>query len=424
MEKRYDRMILADKISSSFNSGMTGLNNNILVIGPPGSGKSFSITEPQILQTYENSIVVTMTKRKIAEKYAGLMKERGYLVDILDLSRPELSTAGFDPMFYIFNQSDIADLASMIINISQRAGTTRDPYWDDTAVSLLTAEISALIEQWAYQYDGKEAPDAPLPTMSDVLSFHRKLKPDGTDSSGFTVMSFDRIFSELEKKNPKSYAASCWSSVRGLASKTMSCVLSTANVGLSQTFTPQMQELLSKPPLDIADFGERKHALFLITSPVSKSSQYFINILYSIMFKELFGLAEVKEDFKLSVPVHFICDDFATGAKIPQFAEYISIFREAGISFAILIQSVTQLESLYGHGDASTIINNCDRTVYFGGTDADTCTGIARRMDVPASDIQNLPLGKVVVMERGSRPVYADRYPVLSDPEYKKLYGG
>lgn len=50
-----------------------------------------------------------------------------------------------------------------------------------------------------------------------------------------------------------------------------------------------------------------------------------------------------------------MCDDFAVSAKIHEFENYISIFREAGISVSILVQSLSQLTSLYGDAKATTM---------------------------------------------------------------------
>ena len=82
--KKYDDMILGKNVISTFNSQVTGLNNNTVVLGATGSGKTFSVTIPQLMHTYNNSLVVTLTKRKVADEYKDLMQSRGYYVDILD----------------------------------------------------------------------------------------------------------------------------------------------------------------------------------------------------------------------------------------------------------------------------------------------------------------------------------------------------
>ena len=82
------------------------------------------------------------------------------------------------------------------------------------------------------------------------------------------------------------------------------------------------------------------------------------------MFRTLFEAAEENADNCLKVPVHIICDDFACGSTINDFEEYISIFRAAGISVTLLLQSESQLSGMYGPIAATTIVNNCDTYVY------------------------------------------------------------
>ena len=65
-----DRLILGDGENCIFSSdsNKTGLNNNILVIGTSGCGKTVSIMEPRILETFNRSLIATVTKRRIVKK--------------------------------------------------------------------------------------------------------------------------------------------------------------------------------------------------------------------------------------------------------------------------------------------------------------------------------------------------------------------
>lgn len=149
--------------------------------------------------------------------------------------------------------------------------------------------------------------------------------------------------------------------------------------------------------------------------------QNLMNVLYADMFRKLFETAERRSDFKLKVPVHIICDNFACGSKIADFADYISIFRAAGISVTVLLQSESQLESMYGQTEATTIINNCDTYVYMGGMDIITCQHIALRLNMPLSRVMSMPLEQVCVFRRGAEPVVASRYQILEDPIYRQM---
>ena len=116
-----------------------------------------------------------------------------------------------------------------------------------------------------------------------------------------------------------------------------------------------------------------------------------------------------------------LCDDFATGGRILNFPEYISIFREAQISVTMLIQSESQLRAMYSPEDAVTIINNCDTYVYMGGMDISTSKNISIRLNEPLEDVLYMPVNRAVVFRRGSRPVVTERYHILEDERYQKV---
>ena len=103
------------------------------------------------------------------------------------------------------------------------------------------------------------------------------------------------------------------------------------------------------------------------------------------------------------------------------FEEYISVFRAAGISVTLLLQSESQLESMYGENEATTIINNCDTYVYMGGMDIKTCKNISQRLDKPLKMVLSMPLEQVVVFRRGEEPFVSRRYQILNDPLYQVL---
>ena len=130
------------------------------------------------------------------------------------------------------------------------------------------------------------------------------------------------------------------------------------------------------------------------------------------------GLGDV---YKRQVPVSVLADDFATGSRILNFPEYISIFREKQISVMLLLQSESQLERMYGIEDAITIIDNCDTYVYMGGMNLKTCRSISERLNVPLDEILYMPLGREVIFRRGQRPVVTQRYDILQNKAYQRV---
>lgn len=92
-----ERLILGENAIYTMNGE---INDNILVIGGSGSGKTMSLAEPYLLETYASSIVVTAVKRRIIEQYAPLLRSRGYDVLDLDLAHPDRSDVTYDPLAY------------------------------------------------------------------------------------------------------------------------------------------------------------------------------------------------------------------------------------------------------------------------------------------------------------------------------------
>ena len=70
---------------------------------------------------------------------------------------------------------------------------------------------------------------------------------------------------------------------------------------------------------------------------------------------------------------------------------------------------------------AVTIINNCDTYVYMGGMDISTSKNISIRLNEPLEDVLYMPVNRVVVFRRGSRPVVTERYHILEDERYQKV---
>lgn len=406
-----DRMILGDGENCIFSSDSqeTGLNNNILVIGTSGCGKTVSILEPRILDTYNKSLIATVTKRRIVKKYSGVMRKRGYNVWDLNFVHPSEGNCGYDPLTHIGSYNDITFLArSIVLANPRKAQSNADPYWDDGATSLFAAEI-------CYVLQTKDKA-----TFADVLDFHSGLTFE--EKNGVITTNYDRKFEYLAEKDPSSFAVSCWKSFKQLPVKTASCIFSALNTTIDSIFTPELKELFCmKKMVDFEKLASEKTVLFITTSPVNSSLNSFISTFYGTVFKDLFEFAEDQVDGRLPIPVDVLADDFATGCPVNMFEQYVSIFREKGLSVTALIQSESQLSSLYGSEKATTIINNCDTIVFLGSMDLETGRNISVRANRPLEDVLYMPVGSEIIFRRGMKPIFTKRYNIFQNEMYRKV---
>lgn len=427
-----DITCLAEGIIYYADSSLTGLNLNEIIVGGTGCGKSFSNAYSRLLHTHESSVVVPIAKRALMGMFKGMFEERGYEVLVLDFAHPEKSDAGYDPLRYVKSSQDALRLARSLVYATPATGRVReeDPYWNNSAISVIAAEIILvrLIDEEpqfvdVIQNGRKLLPGIFLgkpPTFADVVHLHRSMEVEF--ENGQFGSNLDELFETAEEFAPGNQATQLWKTVKGLSMKTASCILSIANSAMDKIFTEGVLDMIkNERNACFRDLGRRKTALFVLNSPMNKSLSSLVNMMYSDLFKEIFEEAEEKPEGRLDIPVHIVCDDFACTGKIDGFEDYISIFRAAGISVTLLLQSESQLTSMYGDGAAATIINNCDTYVYLGGMDIYTCENIAKRMNKPLDKVLSLPLETAVVFRRGTPHAVARRYQTLEDPIYKKL---
>ena len=75
----YGIRILADGVSVTNDTRQTGLNNNDMIIGSSGSGKTGGYVIPNI-QNIDGSLVVSDTKGQLSKRFTKELKAKGYQV--------------------------------------------------------------------------------------------------------------------------------------------------------------------------------------------------------------------------------------------------------------------------------------------------------------------------------------------------------
>lgn len=413
INEKADMTPLAEGFVTYKDFNKTGVNQNIIVVGSTGCGKTTSITEPDLLHNYNSSEVIPVSKQIIVNKYKDELKRRGFRTEVINFFNADEGTIGYDPMDYINSVEDAIDLAKQFSSANKRAANY-DPYWENAAESAIAAII--MLVKINAEYAGCK------PKFKDVITLLKmfKYKPDANNEVfNINLMS---MFEESEKHMPDNAASELINSVSPLPERTAMCVYSTIKSSIDKILSENVEKIVEKrEKIDFKRLGDEKTVLFVVTNPFNETCSRFINIMYSQMFKSLFEKAESSSEGHLDIPVHVICDDFACGTRIQNFENYISIFRQAGISVTILLQSESQLSSLYDEHAATTILNNSDTYVFMGSLDDKTVLSISKKMNLPYDRVMHMPLEQVMVMRRGHEPFVGRRYQLFEDPVYKRM---
>lgn len=383
-------MILGKERYYSLDCYKTQLNNNVLVVGTSGSGKTRSIVTPNILQA-TGSYIVSDPKGTLYTKYKSRLEKEGYEVKKLDFTEPD-NSAHYNFFRYIRNTQDIVKISHMLIYQKKNGGHS-DPFWDEAAQLLLQAMI-------AYLREARPRHEQNLASVQKLVSL---CQLEGDMDFGKTAL--DELIMAHGKNNPDSYAVSAYTKFRIAASKTLRSILITVNARLGSYDTPELGMMMKNDDINITSIGRRKTALFVVVSDTDRSLDGLVNIFFSQAMNELCRYADKEcENGCLPIPVRFILDDFATNCKIEEFPRMIASIRSRGISAMLLIQSEAQLKEGYG-ADDKTIIGNCDTYVYLGGNDVETAKSVAERCDVPVRKILNMPVGTNWIFRRGQEPI-------------------
>lgn len=386
----YGKMILAENQEYSLDCYKTQLNNNVLVVGASGAGKTRSIVTPNLLEA-TGSYVVSDPKGNLYKKYGDYLREKGYTVKKLDFTDPE-NSARYNFFDYINSTQDIISIAHMLI-YGETNGNHQDPFWDQAGQLLIQALIAYL----------RESQTPAEQNLHNLLKLVTICCANGDMDNKDSMM--DCLMKDHGRAHPNSYAVKTYDKFRTAASKTLRSILITVNAKLGLFDTPEIKEMSCTDEMHIPMFGQEKTAVFVVVSDTDRSMDSLVNLFFTQAMNQLCRYADrYCEDNCLPVPVRFILDDFATNCKIAQFPRMISSIRSRGISTMLMIQAEAQLASSYGE-DASTIISNCDTYVYLGGNDVKTAQAVAERADVPMKKILNMPVGTNWIFRRGQAPI-------------------
>lgn len=406
-----EKMIVGKGTIFSRNPDETGLNNNSLVIGSSGAGKSVSIIVPFLLHTNESSVICSLSKRRVADQFIPYYKKMGYRVIDMNFEQPEKSEMCYDPIAYLCSTEDIAHLSSALVMSDSRKATSKaDPYWDSTSINLLNALISMTM---IFEEDA---------TMDDVLrnADLLRIKP----GCNHIETTLDDKFDLIVERDPHGFCANNWLVFSTLDStKTASCIISSLQTILSTVFTSGLRSQISKKKcIDIERIGEEQTALFITTSAMNTALYTFVNLFYGQIFRSLFTKAQHSPGYKLPVRVSMCYDDFAVGGvAVKDFAEYTSIVREANMDFLLLLQSESQLVEAYGEFGSKTIMNNIDTTVFLGCNEYETAKLVSLKANIPVDEVLWQPVGSLICFRRGSRPILTERYDTYHDRKYIEL---
>lgn len=379
--------ILADGIKVSNNTRETGLNNNDLIIGGSGSGKTGGYIFQALLNP-TGSYVVSDTKGQLQRIFGDYLQEKGYKVKVLDFVRPEKSVS-YNPLDYVgygkhnqYSEKEVKKLANIIMPKLD----DKDPFWEKAATRYLCMIIGYVLEALPEnQHNFKE-----------VVAFHQEML-------GGRGRELIQQWAEL---HPGKFSSRMFKSMRESynAEKMWYSIMEFANEALDPFSYKEYNHIFGESHgISISEISHEKTVLFINCSDNDTSFHVLSHVFFAQALQQLLSEADSKDDGRLDIPVRIIMDDFAAGPRIEDFDNIISVIRSRDISVSVIIQSISQLRSKYSKEMGNTIINNCDHILYLSGHDPETADYISKYIDKKPGTVLTLPRENAVLITDGEK---------------------
>ena len=431
-------------------------NKNVLVVGGSGSGKTRFFVKPNLMQMHSSYLVSDPKGTLLLE--CGRLLERGspklgedgkpvrkngkivyepYRIKVLNTINFKKSMK-YNPFAYLRDEKDILKLVNTLIANTKGSGEkSGEDFWVKAERLLYCALIG---------YIHYEAPDAErnFTTLLEMINASEAREDDSEFQS-----PVDLMFERLEEKDPEHFAVKQYKKFLLSAGKTRSSILISCGARLAPFDIRELRELMESDELELDTLGDRKTALFIITSDTDPTFDFVTAMIVSQLFNLLCTKADDEYGGRLPVHVRCLLDEVAN-ITIPNLERLISVLRSREISACLVVQAQSQLKAIYKE-HADTIIGNCDTTLFLGGKEKTTLKEISevlgketidsfntsenRGRDVShglnyqklgkelmsQDEIAVMDGGKCILQLRGVRPFFSDKYDITRHPKYKYL---
>lgn len=322
-----------------YQNNETRPNRNVFVTGGPGSYKTQAYVMTNILNETENSIVATDPKAELFEHTAGIKQAQGYEVHVVNFANMTHSDR-YNPLDYIKKDVDANEVATKIVASGNK--DSKKDVWYYSQIALLKALI-------LYVLNEREPALRNLKGVTEFLQGNSVTKDENGKSE------LDERFEELETNHParRAYELGFKKSKGEMQSSIIMSLLTT----ISNFIDEEVAEFTSFSDFDLKDVGRKKVILYVIIPVMDTTFENLVNLFFSQMFSELYKLAS---DNHSHVPnnVDFLLDEFVNLGKFEKYEEFLATCRGYGIGVSTIVQSITQLQSLYGKDKAESILGN------------------------------------------------------------------
>ena len=383
---------IAEDVYLSIHNEKTS-NLNMLVVGPPGSGKSFRLARPMLSQLCGN-FLVTDPKGELYKQTGQYFEDNGYEVMVMNVESEDgmPMSIHFNPFEYIRNESDIMSIAGILMKATTPAEDSggNDQFFEQSAEVLLTSIIYLI----HYYYPKESQNWSTFVKLLDATCVYTS-KDGSIDNRAGGILDIAKKAQKYwkEEKHMETdfpgYVAV--EKYYNGAAETTSSIVASLDAHCRYMKLECVIDLLSEDEIKIAkSFGYSKpckeapagkRILFIVTSEDKRYYDWISSMVYSLYFDELYHLTAIDPNLHETLPQHltFLMDEFANVTLPDSFVEKLSTMRSRNMSAVIIVQNLIQLKRKFPKFDMDKdLIGNCSIIDILGAPDMDSCEYLSK----------------------------------------------
>lgn len=413
-------------------------------LGSSGSGKSVTAVIPMISfianAKVKRSIFVTDPKGEIYHTTSKMLNDKGYKVLTIDFRHPELSNhinilepiiceyENYIKYDKLVNEIDNAELKLDYQNksISSYAETNRlitslasmitydktqgkDPFWNNSAKNLLEGLIGFFLEEYK---DGKIKREQI--TMTSIRKFQNSTMED-KNAKKFKFY--------IEQKSYGSKSKDSLIPILSSSENTYKSITSVFSEKMAIFDDVNVANVTSRSDFDFDILGKEQSALFVIVPDEDKIYYTLVTIILGLLYKELVKLANSTENKKCPIEIDWICDEFSNCPPLvePSIESIISVARSRGLRYHLFIQSLSQLDNVYGKEVAQIILDNSGMA-YLKTNTMETSEAISKRLGRMTLESSSISQSVSLTNYNGNKSTSLIGRDLLTPDEVKNLH--
>lgn len=316
----------------------------VILAAPTRGGKGVGMVIPNCVN-YSDSLVVLDVKKENFMMTAGYRARHGQDVFLFSPFAKNGQTHRYNPLTYlsrdvIHRVGDITDLGYILYPVPKND----NPFWNDNARMLFIGLVLMLME----------TPSLPC-TLGEVF---RQGRANGT---GKPIKEYLQGIINDRNEAGDPLSVDCVNALNDFmanSENTLSGILASFKTPLQSWANPLVDLATSKDDFRLDEVRKKRMTIYIGVTPKQLSSAA---LLINVMFSQLVSLnteelPEQNPDLKYQCLL--LMDEFTSIGRVDIIAKAVSYMAGYNMRLLTIIQSISQLESVYGKEDARTFMTN------------------------------------------------------------------